>query len=122
MLHGFTYHDLKCTACDVNGHKRRVETVLNLWGCDHTERRGGIKLKIVCAGSKLTVEGKFLAGRMMEEDVSGVSETTSNCHFYNLYRMSAVNVAWVSFVLIGISALYVRFFSLFPYLRNKVGL
>jgi classical protein kinase C len=60
----------------MNVHKRCVETVPNLCGCDHTERRGRIELKIVCAGSKLTVEGKCLAGRMMEEDVSGVSETT----------------------------------------------
>lgn len=45
-------------ACDMNVHKRCVETVPNLCGCDHTERRGRIELKIVCAGSKLTVEGK----------------------------------------------------------------
>jgi len=42
----------------MNVHKRCVETVPNLCGCDHTERRGRIELKIICAGSKLTVEGK----------------------------------------------------------------
>lgn len=41
----------------MNVHKRCVESVPNLCGCDHTERRGRIELKITCVGNKLTAEG-----------------------------------------------------------------
>lgn len=41
----------------MNVHKRCEESVPNLCGCDHTERRGRIQLKISCTGTKLTVEG-----------------------------------------------------------------
>lgn len=43
----------------MNVHKRCEESVPNLCGCDHTERRGRIHLHITCSGSKLTIEGKF---------------------------------------------------------------
>lgn len=48
----------------MNVHKRCEESVPNLCGCDHTERRGRIQLKINCTGSKLTVEGKKTIIRM----------------------------------------------------------
>ena len=44
-------------ACDMNVHKRCEESVPNLCGCDHTERRGRIQLYISCVGNKLVVEG-----------------------------------------------------------------
>ena len=49
---------LLLAACDMNVHKKCKESVPNLCGCEHTERRGRIKMKITCTGNKLTCEGE----------------------------------------------------------------
>lgn len=57
----------------MNVHKRCEESVPNLCGCDHTERRGRIHLYITCSGSKLTVEVK--EGRnLIPMDPNGLSD------------------------------------------------
>nr|XP_037868180.1 conventional protein kinase C isoform X3 [Bombyx mori] len=59
--------------CDMNVHKRCEESVPNLCGCDHTERRGRIQLIVSCQGYKLTVEVK--QGRnLIPMDPNGLSD------------------------------------------------
>uniref|UniRef100_A0ABD2VZU7 Protein kinase C n=1 Tax=Trichogramma kaykai TaxID=54128 RepID=A0ABD2VZU7_9HYME len=73
MLHGITQQGLKCSACDMNVHKRCEASVPNLCGCDHTERRGRIQLNVSASGNKLTVE--IIQGRnLIPMDPNGLSD------------------------------------------------
>ncbi|KAF4517147.1 hypothetical protein B566_EDAN006446, partial [Ephemera danica] len=73
MLHGITHQGLKCEACDMNVHKRCEESVPNLCGCDHTERRGRLELAIKCSGNKLTID--IRQGRnLIPMDPNGLSD------------------------------------------------
>merc|ERR1719422_754879 len=73
LLYGLIHQGLKCDACDMNIHKKCKESVPNLCGCDHTERRGRILLKITCAGQKLTCEVKE-ARNLIPMDPNGLSD------------------------------------------------
>ncbi|XP_071745836.1 protein kinase C, brain isozyme isoform X13 [Lepeophtheirus salmonis] len=73
ILYGLTNQGFKCDACDMNVHKKCKESVPNLCGCDHTERRGRINLKIHCSGNKLVVE-VVEARNLIPMDPNGYSD------------------------------------------------
>ncbi|XP_076324722.1 protein kinase C, brain isozyme-like isoform X2 [Tachypleus tridentatus] len=73
LLYGIIHQGLKCKACDMNVHKRCQESVPNLCGCDHTERRGRIELKVAFNNNKLTVEVRQ-AKNLIPMDPNGLSD------------------------------------------------
>jgi len=73
LLYGLINQGLKCDACDMNVHKKCKESVPNLCGCEHTERRGRIKMKITCTGNKLTCE-VIEARNLIPMDPNGLSD------------------------------------------------
>ncbi|XP_076310117.1 protein kinase C, brain isozyme-like isoform X5 [Tachypleus tridentatus] len=73
LLYGLIHQGLKCKACDMNVHKRCRESVPNLCGCDYTERRGRIELKVASNNNRLTVEVRQ-AKNLVPMDPNGLSD------------------------------------------------
>ncbi|XP_076341479.1 protein kinase C, brain isozyme-like, partial [Tachypleus tridentatus] len=73
LLYGIIHQGLKCKACDMNVHKRCRESVPNLCGCDYTERRGRIQLKVTANPALLTVEIQQ-AQNLIPMDPNGLSD------------------------------------------------
>ncbi|XP_068244496.1 protein kinase C, brain isozyme-like isoform X5 [Palaemon carinicauda] len=73
LLYGIIHQGMRCEACNMNVHKRCTESVPNLCGCDHTERRGRVEIKITCVGTKLTVE-VLQAKNLIPMDPNGLSD------------------------------------------------
>ncbi|CAN8003166.1 unnamed protein product, partial [Ixodes hexagonus] len=73
LLYGLIHQGLKCKACDMNVHKRCQESVPNLCGCDHTERRGRIHLKVSATSNKLICEVRQ-ARNLIPMDPNGLSD------------------------------------------------
>lgn len=78
LLYGLIHQGLKCKACDMNVHKKCQQSVPNLCGCDHTERRGRIELKVYSENNQLICiikQGKNL----MPMDPNGSSDPYVKC-------------------------------------------
>ncbi|XP_067119234.1 protein kinase C, brain isozyme-like isoform X2 [Centruroides vittatus] len=73
LLYGIIHQGSKCKACDMNVHKRCQENVPNLCGCDYTERRGRILLKVTAINSKLVCE-VCEARNLIPMDPNGLSD------------------------------------------------
>ncbi|XP_074603441.1 protein C kinase 53E [Brevipalpus obovatus] len=78
LLYGLLHQGYKCKACNMNVHKRCQDSVPNLCGCDHTERRGRLELKACIDGNKLICDirqGKNL----LPMDPNGLSDPYVKC-------------------------------------------
>nr|CFW94230.1 Eka-inaC1 protein [Euperipatoides kanangrensis] len=73
LLYGIIHQGSKCELCDMNVHKRCQESVPNLCGSDHTERRGRILLKINYEQNHLLIEVKE-ARNLIPMDPNGLSD------------------------------------------------
>lgn len=73
LLYGILHQGMRCEACNMNVHKRCTESVPNLCGCDHTERRGRLSLKIQCVHNKLVCE-VIEARNLIPMDPNGLSD------------------------------------------------
>ncbi|KAL5286987.1 PRKCA family protein [Megaselia abdita] len=73
LLYGIYHQGLKCSACDMNVHARCEENVPDLCGCDHTERRGRIRITLVAKDNLLTV-GVQEGANLIPMDPNGLSD------------------------------------------------
>ena len=65
----------------MNVHKRCVESVPNLCGCDHTERRGRIELKLSANGKSIVVDGKCAIVKFFCKHIINFVENWRKCCF-----------------------------------------
>lgn len=78
LLYGLIHQGYKCKVCNMNVHKRCQESIPNLCGCDHTERRGRLELKVYIEDNKLVCiikQGKNL----IPMDPNGLSDPYVKC-------------------------------------------
>lgn len=79
LLYGLIHQGYKCTSCSMNVHRKCQDSVPNLCGCDHTERRGRIELKVyTCNNNKLVCDIRR-AKNLAPMDPNGSSDPYVKC-------------------------------------------
>ncbi|KAI1307562.1 Protein kinase C, brain isozyme [Halotydeus destructor] len=78
LLYGILHQGYRCKACDMNVHRKCQDSVPNLCGCDHTERRGRIELKVYAQNAKLVCEIKQ-GKNLIPMDPNGLSDPYVKC-------------------------------------------
>lgn len=73
LLYGLYHQGLKCSACEMNVHKRCAKLVPNLCGIDHTERRGRLRMNIKIQDHKMCIQ-IFEARNLIPMDPNGLSD------------------------------------------------
>ena len=79
LLYGLIHQGFKCRACDMNVHKKCKATVPNLCGCDHTERRGRIELKVYTNDRNQLVCEVRQGKNLIPMDPNGLSDPYVKC-------------------------------------------